>query len=140
MDYHHHARIAFSAIYPNEKQASALAVLAAARAYDAPDRHPLQSDPDRQRPAYRSHAFSVAGKQRGLAPAFGGCFAEIVLYLRRQDALIIKGGEVRSPVATRLNYEQAYKGHLTNKIYPAVEHPRQDVPCWQRHECHTDNH
>ena len=66
MDYHHHARIAFSAIYPNEKQASALAFLAAARAYDAPDRHPLQSDPDRQRPGLPLARLLRRGQSRGV--------------------------------------------------------------------------
>jgi len=65
-----HSRMAFSALYPNEKQASVLAFLAAALAWYARFGirfHAVLTD---NGPAYRSHAFACACRQLGLKHRF----------------------------------------------------------------------
>ena len=62
-----HSRIAFSAIYPDEKQASVPAFLAATLAFYARLGIPVLTD---NGPAYRSHAMAAACKRLGLKHRF----------------------------------------------------------------------
>ena len=65
-----HSRIAFSAIYPDEKQASVLAFLAAALAYYARLGIRFRAILTDNGPAYRSHAMAAACKTLGLKHRF----------------------------------------------------------------------
>jgi len=74
-EYYHvaiddHSRMAFSALYPNEKQASVLAFLAAALAYYARFGIRFRAVLTDNGPAYRSHAFACACRQLGLKHRF----------------------------------------------------------------------
>ena len=65
-----HSRIAFSAIYSNEKQASVLAFLRAALAYYARVGIQFKAVLTDNGPAYRSHAFAQACRALGLKHRF----------------------------------------------------------------------
>ena len=65
-----HSRIAFSAIYPNEKQASVLAFLAEALAYYARFGIRFRALLSDNGPAYRSRAFALACRALGLKHRF----------------------------------------------------------------------
>jgi len=65
-----HSRIAFSAIYPDETQASVLAFLAAALAYYARLGIQFKAILTDNGPAYRSHAMAAACKRLGLKHRF----------------------------------------------------------------------
>ena len=65
-----HSRIAFSAIYPDEKQDSVLAFLAAALAYYARLGIRFKAVLTDNGPAYRSHAMAAACKRLGLRHRF----------------------------------------------------------------------
>ena len=65
-----HSRMAFSALYPNEKHASVLAFLAAALAWYARFGIRFRAVLTDNGPAYRSHAFACACRQLGLKHRF----------------------------------------------------------------------
>ena len=65
-----HSRMAFSALYPDEKQTSVLAFLAAALAYYARFGIRFRAVLTDNGPAYRSHAFARACRQLGLKHRF----------------------------------------------------------------------
>lgn len=65
-----HSRMAFSALYPNEKQASVLAFLAATLAYYARFGIRFRAVLTDNGPAYRSYAFASACRQLGLKHRF----------------------------------------------------------------------
>ena len=65
-----HSRVAFSALYPDEKQASVLAFLAAALAYYARFGIRFRAVLTDNGPAYRSHAFAHACRRLGLKHRF----------------------------------------------------------------------